>query len=154
MLRKILEHVAVGFSVSTAIAILVQILLGQAGGNPVVTPAFAARFASEGVAAVAQIGLIGLIGATFSAAALVLQIERWSYLRQGAVHLLLTAAVWVPVSLLCWSPVEGWGLWVQIGSWTFTYAVIWLIQYLVCRRRVAEANARIEARRRGEDVRD
>ena len=148
MWKKILEHIMVGFSISVAVALTVQISVGQATGQAVVTREFAARFASEGVAALAQLGLVGLIGATFSCAALVLQIERWSYLRQGVVHFLITAAVWAPVSLLCWGAASGWGLWIQLGSWAFTYAVIWLVQYLICRRRVAETNARIAAQRR------
>ena len=130
MWKKILEHILVGFSISVAVALTVQISVGQATGQAVVTREFAARFTSEGVAA------------------LVLQIERWSYLRQGVVHFLITAAVWAPVSLLCWSAASGWGLWIQLGSWAFTYAVIWLVQYLICRRRVAETNARIAAQRR------
>ena len=149
MLRKICEHLAVGFSITVAVALAIQIAIGQASGQSAVTPEFAARFANEGVAALAQLGLIGLIGATFSCAALVRQIERWSYLRQGIVHFAITAAVWMPVARLCWRPRAAWGLWVQLGGWAFTYAVIWLAQYLICRRRVAEANARIAGRREG-----
>lgn len=147
MLRRILTRMAVGFSASILIAAGIQIALGQAMGEGVVTPEFAARFASEVAAAVAQLVLIGVIGATFAAAALVLQIERWSYLRQGVTHFLITAAVWLPVAWLCWRPTAAWMLGVELASWTFPYAVIWFVQYLLCRRRVAEANARIEERR-------
>ena len=103
MVKKLLNHICCGFTVTTVIALLIQIVRTNAGMG-VVTDGFAARFASREAAALAQLGLIGLIGAAFSGAALVFEIERWSYLKQGAAHFLLTAAVWVPVAWLCWSP--------------------------------------------------
>ena len=153
MLKNLLRRMAVGFSATAAVAIVIQILMGQSGRS-VVTPEFAARFAGEVPAALAQLGLVSLIGAAFAAAAIVFDFAHWSYLRQGAAHFAITAAVWLPVARLCWRPAAAWVLGAQAAGWAFTYAVIWLIQYLVCRRRVAEANARIEARRRDEDVCD
>ena len=153
MLRNLLHRLAVGFSITAAVVLAIQILMGQSGRS-VVAPDFAARFAGEVPAALMQLGLVSLIGAAFAGAAIVFEFAHWSYLRQGVVHFAITAAVWLPVAWLCWKPAAAWMLGIQIAGWAFTYAVVWLVQYLVCRRRVAEANARIAARRRDADARD
>ena len=150
MVKKLLNHICCGFTVTTVIALLIQIVRANAGMG-VVTDGFAARFASREAAALAQLGLIGLIGAAFSGAALVFEIERWSYLKQGAAHFLITAAVWVPVAWLCWSPYSGPGLWLTIAGWTLTYCINWMVQYAIYKRRICELNRRIRAYRRGVD---
>ena len=91
----------------------------------------------------AQLGLVGIIGMTFAGAALVFEIEKWSFLKQGAVHFLITAAVWMPIAWLCWAPVRGKGLVFTIIGWTLTYMVNWLVQYLLARRGVRELNRSI-----------
>ena len=148
MIRKLFNHICCGFAVTVAAALAIQILRANACRS-LVTDGFAARFASREAAALAQLGLIGLIGAAFSGAALVFEIERWSYLKQGAAHFLITAAVWVPVAWLCWTPYSGPGLWFTIAGWTLTYSINWLVQYAIYKRRIRELNRRISAYRRG-----
>ena len=150
MIKKLVNHVCCGFTVTTVVVLLIQIVRANACMS-VVTDGFAARFASREAAALAQLGLVGLIGAAFSGAALVFEIERWSYLKQGVVHFLITAAVWIPVAWLCWSPYSGIGLWLTIGGWTLTYCINWLVQYSIYKRRIAELNRRISAYRKGEE---
>ncbi len=150
MVKKLMNHICCGFTVTAVIALLIQILRANACKS-VVTDGFAAHFASREAAALAQLGLIGLIGAAFSGAALVFEIERWSYLRQGVAHFLITAAVWVPVAWLCWSPYSGPGLWLTILGWTLTYCINWLVQYAIYKRRICELNRRISAYRKEVD---
>ena len=143
MLKNIARNMLIGFAVTIFIVLVVQIFVAHTTGMSA-TPRFAAMCGNETVAALAQALLCGLIGMTFSGAALIFEIERWSYLKQGVVHFLVTAAVWVPVSLLCWMPsMMNVHFWISIGGWVFTYAVNWLIQYFIARHRIAEMNRRI-----------
>ena len=146
--RRILLQLARGFAVTVSVCLAVQLVVAQICGSAV-TPAFGMRFSNEGSAALAQLGLTGLIGAAFSASALLFEIERWSFLRQGVVHFLATAAVWVPVAWLCWMPISREGLTFTICGWTFTYIVNWTIQYFIYRRRIRELNRKISASREG-----
>lgn len=144
VLKRLVLRAARGFSITVAVCMLIQLAVAQLAGSTV-TPDFGARFRCEGAATLAQLGLTGLIGAIFASGSMLFEIERWSYLKQGAVHFLLTAAACLPVVRLCWTPVSGWGLWLTIGGWTLTYAINWLVQYFIYRRRIADLNRHIQA---------
>ena len=142
--KRLIRHLYHGFTTTVCVSMIVEFVIAQALGHGV-TPGFAAHFSCETAAILAQLGLVGLIGMTFAGAALVFEIERWSYLKQGTVHFLITAAVWMPIAWLCWSPVRGVGLVFTIVGWTLTYAVNWLVQYLLARRGIRELNRSIRA---------
>lgn len=146
--KKLISHLYHGFTVSLCVSLIVHLVIAWSLGH-VVTPGFAARFNCEAAAVLAQLGLVGVIGMAFAGAALVFEIERWSYLKQGIAHFLITAAVWMPIAWLCWSPVRGMGLVLTIAGWTLTYAVNWLVQYLLARYRIRELNRSIRSFREG-----
>ena len=148
MLKKILSRACISALVCMLINQLVGICISLAnadGRYSPVTPAFAARFDSPTTAVIVQLLLIGLVGATFAACSVVFEIERWSFLKQGLVHLAVTSAVCIPVCLYCWFPESAAGAWILCLSWLFTYIVTWLSQYLVYRHRVRALDARIKA---------
>ena len=147
MKRRLLQAMAAGFATTELILLIIQFCMLQAGQS-VVTPAFAARFANEGAAVLAQLGLVGLIGIAFAGGAQVFEIEKWSFLQQGIVHFLITAAVWLPVSWLCWMPIPAETLWCAVLGWLATYAVTWMIHYFLWKKKVRELNMRIHAYRR------
>lgn len=124
---------------------IVRSLAAADGRYSPVTPAFEARFPSATVAVIVQLVLIGLVGATFAAASVIFEIERWSFVRQGLVHLAVTSAVTIPVCLYCWKPESASGACVLVGSWLFTYVVTWLIQYLIYRHNIRVLNEKIKA---------
>lgn len=150
MKKRVLQAMFVGFSSTVLVVLIVQLCIAQAG-HSVVTPAFAGRFRTESAAVLAQLGLAGLIGMAFAGGAQVFEIERWSFLMQGAVHFLITAAVWMPIAWLCWTPVPKEAMWCSIGGWAGTYAITWTIQYFLWKRKVRELNRSI---RRYRDERD
>lgn len=148
MLKKMLSRALVSAVACMAINQLVGIVRSLAAGDgqySPVTPAFEARFASATTAVIVQLLLIGLVGATFAACSVIFEIERWSFLKQGALHLLATSAVTVPVCLYCWMPESAAGAWVLVGSWVFCYAITWLAQYLIYRHRVRRLNEKIRS---------
>ena len=142
--KRLIRHLYNGFMLSMFVSLIVEFVIAQITGHGV-TPGFAARFNCEAAAVLAQLGLVSVIGMTFAGAAMVFEIEKWSYLKQGAVHFLITAAVWMPIAWLCWSPVRGRGLVFSIIGWTLTYIVNWLVQYLLARRNIRKLNRSIRA---------
>ena len=147
MAKKLISRALHGFGVTVSVCLLVQLIVAQFAGNSV-TPAFGSLFRSEAAAALAQLGLTGIVGAAFACAAEICEIERWGFLRQGILHFLLTAAVWMPIAYLCWMPDSRAGIRIAIGGWTLTYAVNWTVQYFIYRHRIAALNRRIQAYRR------
>ena len=126
------------------VGVVRSLIVGDGRFSPV-TPAFAARFPSESAAVAVQMLLVGLVGAAFAGCSVVFDIERWSFLRQGLVHLAATSAVAVPVCLYCGMPETPGGALALVGSGVFCYAATWLSKYLLNRRRVRELDARIKA---------
>lgn len=148
MLKKMLSRALTSAVACMAINQLIGIARSLAAGDgrySPVTPAFEARFPSATAAVIVQMLLIGLVGATFAACSVIFEIERWSFLKQGALHLLITSAVGVPVCLYCWMPASRAGAAWLAGSWVFCYAATWLAQYLVYRHHVRRLNERIRA---------
>ena len=147
MAKKLISRALHGFGITVSVCLLVQLVIAQFTGNSV-TPAFGSHFRNEAAAALAQLGLTGIVGAAFAIAAEIFEIERWGFLRQGIVHFLVTAVVWMPIAYLCWMPDSRAGIWIAIGGWTLTYAVNWTVQYFLSRHRIAALNRSIQAYRR------
>ena len=147
MAKKLISRALHGFGITVSVCLLVQLVIAQFTGNSV-TPTFGSHFRNEAAAALAQLGLTGIVGAAFASAAEIFEIERWGFLRQGIVHFLVTAVVWMPIAYLCWMPDSRAGIWIAIGGWTLTYAVNWAVQYFIYRHRIAALNRSIQAYRR------
>ena len=101
MWKKALSRGAVSYCVSVAASNVVTLIMGLCGAQAVCVPEFVERVGSPVTAAGLQPLLIGLIGFAFGAGSLLFEVERWSFFRQGALHLALTAAVWIPVVVVC-----------------------------------------------------
>ena len=144
MLKEFFKRVAVGFTASAFVHMIIAFCISQAGGS-IVTQEFSAYFAGETAAVVAQLMLVSLIGVAFSCGAMIFEIERWSYLLQGIVHFAVTAAVWMPIAWICWRPISPKAVVISGLGWLFTYAVNWFVQYLIYRGRIKQLNERISS---------
>ena len=148
MLKKILLRSAVSAPASIVtnqlITIIISIAIGDGRYFPV-APAFAALFESELAPVIVQMLLIGLIGAVFAGSSVIFEIDSWSFLRQGVIHLAITSAVFIPVALICWRPVNPAGIIALTGSLVFVYGCTWLSKYLVWRHSIRKLNARIQS---------
>ena len=148
MKKKILSRALTSALACMLINQLVGVIRSLSSGDgrySPVTPAFAARFDNTATAVIVQLLLIGLVGATFAACSVVFEVERWSFLRQGVIHLAITSAVGIPICLFCWFPENtAWAL-ALVGSWLGIYIVTWLSQYLVYRHRVKALDRKIRA---------
>ena len=144
MLKRALTSAVVCMLINQLVGIILSLSRGDGRYSPVM-PAFEARFASATTAVIVQLLLIGLIGATFAACSVIFEIERWSFLKQGALHLAITSLVLVPVCLFCWMPESAAGALWLVGSWLFSYAATWLSQYLIYRHRVRALDEKIRA---------
>ena len=148
MLKKILARALTSALICMLINQLVGICISLSNGDgrySPVMPAFAARFSSDTTAVIVQLLLIGLVGATFAACSVIFEIERWSFVKQGLVHLAITSAVTIPVCLYCWWPETTGTIVVLVISWLSCYAATWLAQYLLYRHRVRALDAKIKA---------
>ncbi|ANK59500.1 DUF3021 domain-containing protein [Loigolactobacillus backii] len=106
------------------------------------TLAFTAQFANPLTAITLSIVLWGLIGAIFSLASLVFQIETWSLTRQTIVHFFITYICFTVLAGLCrWFPVSWLIFYMPI--FVSIYVVIWSVKYLSFKHYVKQINQKL-----------
>ncbi len=144
MKKYVLPRAAVGFmaGVTLGTLIILCISLGVGEGKVVlVTPDFLGLCGGNEILAFgAESLLMGLIGLAFAEASVSFTIEAWSFMRQYLVFCLSSAAVWIPVCLLCWFPRNFRGLLSLVISFSGTYLINWFVQLAVSRRNVRAMN--------------
>lgn len=150
MWKTALARGAMSFCICVAVNNVVALVLGLTGHTMSVTPDFAARIGNPLTATFLQSLLIGLIGFAFGAGSTLFLIERWSFLKQGATHLALTMAVWIPVELFCFTPITPPAVITFAASAAASYAITWGIQYAVWKKRIRALNIRIRQRNKEE----
>ena len=137
----------IGVGVSQLVNILISLGMGH-GAYLSVLPDFAARFPNEITAVIVQALLTGLLSSTFAASSVFFSVDKWSFLRQCATHFAVTAAVWLPVVWLVWTPrtspaVES--LVAVSVNLVAVYAVTWGSQVAVNRRTAKAINEKIQS---------
>ena len=152
MWKKSLARGAFSYCCCVTITLATSMIAVLCGAPQACTPDFIARVGSETAASLLQPLLIGLIGFAFGAGSVLFLIERWSFLKQGALHLLLTAAVWISIELICFSPVTPPVVLSFAISAAATYAITWSIQYCVWRAQVRRLSEQIRIRNGGDNT--
>lgn len=146
---RFIYKTAVGFSLGILIVIVIETIAcfaytgnagsyfsefqGAAGGRPFV------KLMLELLTG----GLLGVVG---NGGAVVYEIEEWSILKSTTIHFCVTMCVYMAVG-----KANGWLTWrpsvvnaIQIILMVLIYFLIWLVQYLIYKREVAELNREIK----------
>lgn len=139
-----LQSFSYAVTINVLIGVVIMLISGDAQTVPVV-PDFADRFPSPTAAFGVQCLLIGLTSAAFAAGSGIMEIASWSLVKQSIVYFVVTAAVWMPVSVLCW----GFGkysvtFFSVTGSYLIGYIISWTVQYRICKRNIAEINEKLK----------
>ncbi|MDD2960239.1 MAG: DUF3021 domain-containing protein [Lachnospiraceae bacterium] len=151
MVKRAIHRAVSSFHYAVTLNVVITAILlfmdGDAGFLPVL-PEFAARFATPVLAMIVQWLLIGCTGAAFGGFSVLLELERWSLLKQSVIYFVLTSVVWVPVAVTCW----GLGTYVSsfvsvITSYSISYAVVWIIQYRTCKHSIEQINQKLAERK-------
>ncbi len=159
MWKKCLWRGAVSFTTCVTVNVLILMaktmsmvrITGDKQALPDLVPEYAAHFENPFMALMVQTLLCGLIGFVFGACSVIMDIAKWSMVRQAVVHFVLTACVWVPVSIFCWGLGRYWISFICVFlGMLFTYTVTWTCQILVCRKEVARINEQLMAREAAE----
>lgn len=152
MWKKSISRGVVSFALCVTVNIIVLMIKtmstvkvsGDAQAMPELVPEYAAFFDNPFMALMVQTLLCGLIGFAFGCCSIIMEIAKWSMVRQAVVHFLLTACVWVPVSIFCWGLGRYLISFVSVFlSMVFIYTVVWTCQIIICRREVARINAQL-----------
>ena len=146
VMGRLVLGAAVGILIGYFINLTVNVCVGT-GEYMAAMPQLMERCGSPLRAVLLQTLLTAVIGAVFAQASTVFEIAHWSFLRQCAVHFLVTAVFYLPFSAFWWSPT-GWesvaGL---LGSVLLTYALTIFLQYRRSRRDIRLLNDTLRQRR-------
>lgn len=146
MWKKVISRMFVSMAVTSLVCqvVLVVTSLLMGGDRLPLAPSYRAHFATDTVALGVHVLLTGVIGAAFGGFSILFEIERWSLLKQGTLHFLLTAAVWVPLALFLWG-LDRYPMAVLTTflSFALTYGVTWWLNYRKCRQAVREINEKL-----------
>lgn len=86
-----------------------------------------------------------MIGIYFGIASLLFEIERWSPLKQTAVHFVLSIVVWLPLGIyLGWVPLDPVALFVVLVMFIAFYVIFWFAGYLYLKRIENDINQNIK----------
>lgn len=154
MKKKIVSRMANSFAWSVAVSQMCMLIVtavvvhttGDSGTIPLV-PDFAAHFSNPSYGLIVQSLLCGVIGLTFGGCSVIMEFERWSMVKQGVIHFLITASVWVPISGFCWGLFKYASAFCStMISLMITYAIIWGMRIRQSRKEIAEINRELERR--------
>lgn len=144
VLIRCLWGAPLGLFISTAIAILISLCLGDGQFYPV-PPALTADCGSELAAVIVQTLCSLLYGAAWAGASVIWKNERWSLTRQTVTHLLVCSLATFPTAyFLHWTERSATGVLSYFGIFLGVYAAVWLGQYLNIRLRVKALNEKVQ----------
>lgn len=148
MKKIVLKRAATSFCISAMCGMLVNLLIelivrlvtGDTSFVPL-SPEYRQYFPSDTIAMEINVLLYGVIGAAFSAAAVVYEWVRIGFLIQNLIYFLLTGLVWVPIVALIWQ-LSGYpeALLSTLAGFAATYIIMSVVGYRIMRRDVGEIN--------------
>lgn len=83
----------------------------------------------------------GIYGAVAMGSTVIYDVEKWSIARGTATHFLLVFALYfLLVISMGWFRLDDPVFWIVVGAMAAGYILVWLIQYLLYRRKIREMN--------------
>ena len=142
--KRGVQSFAYGTTINLILGVIIICAVGKPGFVPVI-PDYAKRFSSDTVAFAVQCILVGVTSMAFGGGSEILEIARWSLLKQSVIYFLVTAAVWMPVSIFCWGFGKYVSTFVSVTiSYLIGYVISWTVRYRICKKNVAEINRKLE----------
>ncbi|MBR5390014.1 MAG: DUF3021 domain-containing protein [Clostridia bacterium] len=132
-----------GLAISTLMTIVISAILGD-GGYHAVVPELVRDCGGELHAVTLQAACSLLYGAAWAGASAVWDAEKWSLLRMTVVHLIVCSAATFPVAyFMYWMEHSASGVLLYFGIFLAIYAVVWLSQYALMKKKIAAINRKM-----------
>ena len=147
MKKKILARIAIGFPIGIAIGNIVTVAISLifGGGSYIVcTEEFIGLVGNEAAAAAVQTLLCGVMGIGFGGASLIWEADM-SLLKQTVLCFLIYSAIMLPIAYFAnWMEHSVVGIIIYFGIFVVIFAIIWLIQFFMWKRKVQSINAMLK----------
>lgn len=133
-----------GIAIGYVITIVISLFVGEGYYSPSV-PSLIDEIGSEIGAVVFQAILCGLLGASFSAASVIWEVERWSIVKQTGIYFLILSITLLPIAYFThWMERSVFGFLFYFGVFVVIFIVIWVVQYFIWKNKIKGINQKIE----------
>ena len=108
MIKEYLTRIFISFSVSAFMGVLINLIIdavANATGNAgfiSMSPQYVALFPTPVIAAYCNVLIYGIIGAVFSGAIIIYEVERIGFVIQSLIYFLITAAASMGITVVLW----------------------------------------------------
>ncbi len=147
MTKKLLTRALGGIPIGITIGFLITIGISlkiNTGLYYSAVPSFILEMGNEMNAIVVQTILCGILGATFGAASVVWDIDRFSLLKQTLIYLgIVSIVMYVVAYTTHWMDRSFVGAIEYFVLFLFIFTMIWIIQYLRMRRKIQKLNDKL-----------
>lgn len=137
--------VPIGIAISTTISLATSLI---AGSYAPTAPALIDLMGGVMGAALFQYLASAALGFICGFGSAIWAVERWSLLRKTIVHFLLLTFTLLPISIACrWVNPDFISVLIYFALFAAIYLIIWIVQYLIIRRKISKMNARLYEKR-------
>ena len=108
MLKEYLTRIAISFSISAFMGILINLIIDAVAnatgseGFISMSPQYVALFPTPVIAAYCNVLIYGIIGAVFSGATIIYEVERIGFVIQSLIYFLITVAASMGITVVLW----------------------------------------------------
>lgn len=143
-----LQGFPLGLAIGYAITIAISLVFADGYYSPCV-PELISVTGSEINAVLLQAVLSGILGAGFGACSVIWEIESWGLVKQTGIYFLIVSVIMLPVAYVnYWMEHSLKGFLSYFGIFIAIFAVVWIVQYTVNKRRVGKMNENLQNLRR------
>lgn len=150
MKKRIAARLIIGFPIGIAIGNIITVIISLfwGGGSYIIcTDEFIGFVGNEAAAAAVQTLLCGIMGVGFAAASFIWEADSISLLKQTVSCFLIYLTIMFPVAYFAnWMQHSFIGVIIYIGIFASIFAIIWLIQFLVWKKKIKSINAVLKNR--------
>lgn len=138
----------IGLAIGYMITIAISLILANGYYSPCV-PELISVTGSEINAVLLQAVLSGILGAGFGSCSVIWEIESWGLVKQTGIYFSIVSVIMLPVAYVnYWMEHSVKGFFSYFGIFIAIFAVIWIAQYTVNKRRVGKMNENLQNLRR------
>lgn len=138
----------IGLAIGYMITIAISLILADGYYSPCV-PELISVTGSEINAVLLQAVLSGILGAGFGACSVIWEMESWGLVKQTGIYFLIVSVIMLPVAYVnYWMEHSVKGFFSYFGIFIAIFAVVWIAQYTVNKRRVGKMNENLQNLRR------
>ncbi|MCL2363493.1 MAG: DUF3021 domain-containing protein [Defluviitaleaceae bacterium] len=129
-----------GIALCHVITIVISIAIGD-GYHLSAIPELVYDFNNELNAVIFQTALYGVLGASFSSASVIWEVENWSIVKQTGIYFMITAATMLPVAYFGhWMDRSVFGFVIYFVVFVAIFIFMWLVQYAVWKNKIKKIN--------------